>query len=39
MDLSILSFWFEVALIHIPYTAEFINIKQLIEMALKQFAY
>ena len=31
--------WFEVALVHIPYTAEFININQRIELAFKQVAY
>jgi len=31
----LLSFWFDVALMHIPYTAEFINRNQRIELAFK----
>jgi len=31
--------WFEVALVHILYTVEFININRRIELAFKQVAY
>jgi len=34
----VLSFWLKVALMHIPYTAEFINRNQRIELAFKQVA-
>ena len=38
-DILVLSFWFEVTLMHIPYTAEFMNRNERIELAFKQVAY
>jgi len=35
---TVLSFWFEVALMHIPYTAEFIN-RNRVELTFKQVTY
>jgi len=35
-DTIVLSIWFEVALVHIPYTAEFINKNQRIKLALNR---
>ena len=39
MSSFILSFWFEVALMHFPYTAAFINRNQRNELTFKQVAY